>query len=210
MLFMDTFVLWSFMIAFGISACCGFRAGLCLIFISALAHIGWLGLDPLFNFMSSQPFIVLACVMAAAEILLDKFRKSSYIADIFGLVLRTGAAVWISLAIMAYSRLGVWAVVGAVLGGLTSCIINMAKPIVGTWLVDLMPGSVSLGTVILSVFTDIVIVAGLIIGYWYKPFLAISGILSLIMAIFALVKFYRQGGRMSWFWGRVVSKEVEH
>ena len=206
---MDTAFWWSFLFSFGVSACCGVRAGLSLLGVSLLAHLGWLFLHPAFSFMADWRFIALVVLAAVLEIIIDKFRASSNILDGCGVVLRTVVALWITAALIGGDIWSVWVIGGIVLGGLTTFVVNLAKPMVRAWTTDLVPNHTFRGTLAVSIFEDIAIGLALV-GVIYWPWLGLAyGILALLVGLTVLGLFVRQGGSpLHWHWNRVGGREI--
>lgn len=208
---MDAAFWWSFFLSFGISACCGVRAGLSLLVVSILAHLGWLFLDPNFYFMADWRFISLVVLAAAIEIVVDKFRVYGHVLDSCGLVLRTAIAIWLAVSIITCSHWIGLVVLGVGVGGLTALLVNLSKPLVRLWLVDLAPGVTSMGTMVLSLLEDFSICALLAAIFWCPWVGLVCGILSIFWGLFVLGLFIRQGGNLPrWYWHRLILREVEH
>ncbi|MGM9993025.1 MAG: DUF4126 domain-containing protein [Candidatus Bruticola sp.] len=207
----DTAFWFSFFFSFGVSACCGARAGLCLLGVSILAHLGWLWLDPNFSFMSDGRFIALVFLAAVIEIIVDKFGVSSRVLDSFGLVLRTSIAIWLAFSIITCSYWIGLVIAGVAVGGLTSLLVNLAKPLVRLWLIDLVPGLTFVGTLLISSLEDLVICSLLAAIFWCPWIGLVCGVVSILFALAVVGLFVRQGGNLPrWYWNRLYLREVEH
>ncbi len=201
---MDAALGWSFFISWGVSACCGWRAGLSLLGVSLVAHLGWLWLHPAFDFMTDWRFISLVVLAALVESIIDKFRTSSVILDSCGLVVRTGVALWLVSSLITNLSWGWGIVLGIALGGATTFLVNLAKPLTRTWLTDLLPGATALGSLILSCVEDLAICLALL-GVFFVPWLGlVYALAGVLWALFVLYQFIRQGGNLwRWHWDRI-------
>nr|MCR4784224.1 hypothetical protein [bacterium] len=99
---------------------------------------------------------------------------------------------------------------GIVLGGLTTFVVNLAKPMVRAWTTDLVPNHTFRGTLAVSIFEDIAIGLALV-GVIYWPWLGLAyGILALLVGLTVLGLFVRQGGSpLHWHWNRVCGREID-
>lgn len=203
-------VLLSFFTSFGISVCCGTRAGVCLALISILARTGVVSLDSHFAFMQSAPFMILALLAAFAEAGADKFKNCSRFLDSSTIALRTIIAAWLAVSLLYGEALPLETALGGVLGGFTAFLVNFTRPLTKVWLTDLLPSATVAAAVLLSVFEDVMSMAVLLAAV-FCPWLGLfCGIAGCAGGVFVLCKFIGNGGRpLSWHWNRICLREVE-
>lgn len=191
------------LVALGLASCAGLRAWLPLLLVSALAHQGYLELNPAFAFLGRQDALVVFGAATVLEILGDKFVAVDHFMDAVGTVVRPAAGALLASSMFVSLDPLTATALGLIVGGSSAFTVHAGKALARAKATALFPLHGGLGNAALSVAEDAVTAVGLFL-VTHAPWLAALVALVLMAgSIWLVLLFARQGGRLvNWLFRR--------
>ena len=178
-------------IAMGLSiaACAGMRAFLPLLVVGLLSHLGYLHLNPAFDFLGRTDALVVFGVATVVEILADKVIALDHLLDSISTVIRPVAGTVLAGSLLNHLDPLPAAALGLIVGGGPSLTVHAAKTVARYKSSVLTPFHGGLGNTALSVAEDLVSTFGIWFAVVAPIAAAALGVLLLVVAVLVLKRF---------------------
>lgn len=199
------------LIALGLACCCGLRAWLPLLLLSALSLGGYVELNPKFAWLGQLETLYILLAATAVETIGDKFAFLDHILDAIGAVLRPAAGtVMASSLLFTHMDTRLAILLGLCVGGGAAFTVNAGKALARSWVTAMIPAHGGIGNAVVSAGEDaasLVGAGGALLAPWLA---ALVAIFMLGVSWWLLSIFFHQGGRFwDWLWGRAGNRSSQ-
>ena len=184
---------WVVPVLMGISlaACAGIRAWLPLLFVSVLAHFGYVQVNDSMAVIGDIHVLVALIIATAVEMIGDKIPAVDNFLDSVGTFIRPAAGTIVSSSLLTQVDGGVALLLGVLVGGGTAFSVHAGKSAMHAAATATAPIHLGLGNTVLSFIEDGVSIATSILAVVLPWAAAFCALIAVCLSFYMIARFWR-------------------
>lgn len=184
---------WVVPVLMGVSlaACAGIRAWLPLLFVSVLAHFGYVQVNDSMAVIGDIYVLVALVIATVVEMIGDKIPAVDNFLDTVGTFIRPAAGTVISSSLLTQIDGGTALLLGVLVGGGTALSVHAGKSAMHAAATATAPIHLGFGNTVLSFIEDGVSIAASILAVVLPWVAAVCALIAVCVSLYMIVRFWR-------------------